>query len=125
MEMSSHLHAPSHFTPRGRVLGIHWTGGWVGLSQSGWEEEKKSHHCPCWELNPGHPAHSVVSILTELPWFLDREYYSIISVFSYCIHNLYHFINTTPQPSENRNHYFKLFNYLSSFLCKDSSLQNL
>jgi hypothetical protein len=29
-------------------------------------EDKKSHHCPCRELNPGCPARSLVSILTEI-----------------------------------------------------------
>jgi hypothetical protein len=33
-------------------------------------EEKKSHHCPFRELNHGHPAHSLVSILTESFRFL-------------------------------------------------------
>jgi hypothetical protein len=36
-------------------------------SQSGQGgEEKNSHHCPCRELNPGCPACSLVTILTEL-----------------------------------------------------------
>jgi hypothetical protein len=30
-------------------------------------EGKKSRHCPCRELNPGHPARSLVCLLTELP----------------------------------------------------------
>jgi hypothetical protein len=29
-------------------------------------EEKKSHHCPGWELKPGRPACSIVPILTEM-----------------------------------------------------------
>jgi hypothetical protein len=31
-----------------------------------WQREKKSFHCPCQELNPGHPAHSLVTTLTQL-----------------------------------------------------------
>jgi len=30
--------------------------------------KKKKHHYPCRELNAGHPARSLVSILTELLW---------------------------------------------------------
>jgi hypothetical protein len=30
-------------------------------------EEKKSLHCPCY-INPSCPAHSIVTILTELLW---------------------------------------------------------
>jgi hypothetical protein len=29
-------------------------------------KRKKSHHCPCHELNPGRPALSLVSSITEL-----------------------------------------------------------
>jgi hypothetical protein len=47
MEVSGHLHAPCRFTPRERVPGTHWIGGWVGLSQSGrGGEEKNSQHPP-------------------------------------------------------------------------------
>jgi hypothetical protein len=28
---------------------------------------KRKNPCPCWESNPGRPAHSLDSILTELP----------------------------------------------------------
>jgi hypothetical protein len=31
-------------------------------------EEKKYLTCPCPESNPDRPAHSLVTILTELPW---------------------------------------------------------
>jgi len=33
-------------------------------------EEKKSRHCPRWELNFGRPVRGLVTILTELPHFL-------------------------------------------------------
>jgi hypothetical protein len=29
-------------------------------------EEKQSHHCPCWEVNPDRPARGVVTVLSEL-----------------------------------------------------------
>jgi len=41
-------------------------GGPQSLSICG-GEEKISHHCPCLELDPGGPARSIVTILTELP----------------------------------------------------------
>jgi len=35
-------------------------------SQSGrGGDEKKSHHCHCLELNPRHPVHSLVTILSS------------------------------------------------------------
>jgi hypothetical protein len=36
-------------------------------SQSGHGEEKKSLPHPCWEMNPGHPAHNLVIMLTAMP----------------------------------------------------------
>jgi hypothetical protein len=36
-------------------------------------EEKASHHCPCQEFNPGRPARSLVSTLTELPQLLKAS----------------------------------------------------
>jgi len=33
------------------------------------DEEKNSHHCPHWELDPGRPARRVLNVLTELPRF--------------------------------------------------------
>jgi hypothetical protein len=53
-----------HFAP-----GAHCMGGWVDpQSQSGRDGEEKTRHCPCRELNPGRPAHSLVCIMTELSW---------------------------------------------------------
>jgi len=42
---------PSCFTPGIRAPSNDWMGGY---------------HCSCWQLNPGDPAHGLVSILTEL-----------------------------------------------------------
>jgi len=66
MEVSGQLHAPDTLSPA-KVPGTHWIGCWVGL-RTGLDavaKRKKSHHCPYWELNPGHSACSLVSILTE------------------------------------------------------------
>jgi hypothetical protein len=39
-------------------------------------EEKKP--CPCQESNPGHPAHGLVTVLTELPQQIsDLQQHSI------------------------------------------------
>jgi hypothetical protein len=55
MDVSGHLHWTGH-----RRVGLR-----AGLDAVA--KRKKSHQCPCWELNPGRPARSLVSVLTELP----------------------------------------------------------
>jgi len=57
-----------HFTPRGRAHSTHWIGGWIGL-RAGLDTVAKRQN-PCLS-NAGHPPHSLVSMLTELPWLLD------------------------------------------------------
>jgi len=37
-------------------------------------KEKTSLHCPYQELNPGHPAHSLATIPTELPWLSQLQF---------------------------------------------------
>jgi hypothetical protein len=53
---------PCRFTPGVGAPGTHWIGGWVdprgGLDAVA--KRKKSHQCPCRELNPDHP--NLVSI---------------------------------------------------------------
>jgi len=68
MEVSCQLHAPATLAqgyspkyPSNRRLD--GPQSWSGRGGKG----KKSQHCTCWELNPGHSTHSLVSILTELP----------------------------------------------------------
>jgi hypothetical protein len=66
---------PQPLTPGVRAPSSQWVGGWVnpraGLSMVG--KRKESHHCPYQELNCGCPLHSLVSILTELPWLWVTE----------------------------------------------------
>jgi hypothetical protein len=63
---------PGHLTPRVRVPGTHWIGGWVGASASASMDTlvkgKNTTIAPCQELNSGFPAQSLVIILNELPW---------------------------------------------------------
>jgi hypothetical protein len=54
------------FTPGERTLGTHRIGGWVG-PRAGLDAVTKSKNpSACQESNPGRPAHSLVTILTEL-----------------------------------------------------------
>jgi hypothetical protein len=46
---------------------------------------KKSHHCCCRDLNPGRPARSLVSVLTELPRHLSAHSKKYKNVYSYLI----------------------------------------
>jgi len=43
----------------------------------------KGNLCPCQELNPGHPFHSIVTILAELSNFLKYSHYHIN--YSFCM----------------------------------------
>jgi hypothetical protein len=52
-------------------------------------EEKNSFHCPCRESNAGRPAHSLVSILTELPWLLSEPDWRSMNSF-------YHYYGSVP-----------------------------
>jgi hypothetical protein len=54
------------FIPRERGPSTHWIGGWVGLRASLEAVAKRKSSCPCPELKPGRPVHSLVTILTEL-----------------------------------------------------------
>jgi hypothetical protein len=73
MEVSGQLHTLAALCHGVRAPGTHWTGG-LGGPQS-WSgcggDKKKSHHCFCWELNPGHAAYSLVTILLQLLWKLN------------------------------------------------------
>jgi len=66
------------FTPRQlylweRAAGIHWIGRCVSL-RAGLEAvvKRKKNPCAFLELNPGGPALNLVSVLNELPQFLDH-----------------------------------------------------
>jgi hypothetical protein len=73
----------SHQYPLDRRLrGLQSWSGYGG-------KEKKSYYCPCWELNRGHPAHSLISVLSEklliILWCLLWQIYYIGQVYSFQI----------------------------------------
>jgi hypothetical protein len=65
-----------HLTPGKSLSSTHWIGGWLdpraGLDAT--VKRKKSLPFSCLESNPGHPAHDLVTILTELPQMHEISY---------------------------------------------------
>jgi hypothetical protein len=61
---------PSHFTPGEGASNTHLIGSWIGPRASVYMVVKRKITAPYSESNPGCPAHSSVTILTDLPWFL-------------------------------------------------------
>jgi hypothetical protein len=57
MEVSGQLHAPG-------AAGTHWTG--AGLDAV----PKRKLYSPCGESNPGRPARSLVTVLTEISRYI-------------------------------------------------------
>jgi len=57
---------------QGKRHSTHWTGGQMGSRASLNVVVKRKNPCPCWEPNPGNPAHSSITILTELPQLLEN-----------------------------------------------------
>jgi hypothetical protein len=56
----------SHITTRERTLGTYWVGGWVDPRAGLDKVAKRKTPYPCQELKHGHPAHNLVTILTEI-----------------------------------------------------------
>jgi hypothetical protein len=60
---------PKCFTPQGKSPQYPLDRRLDGLqNQCSCGGEEKEDPCPCQELNPSHPACSLVTILTELSW---------------------------------------------------------
>jgi hypothetical protein len=57
---------PSYFILRERATNTHLTGVWLSCRGSLDVVAKRKNPCPCFELNPDHPACSSVTMLTEL-----------------------------------------------------------
>jgi hypothetical protein len=76
MKVSGQLHDPAILFPGENAAGTHWIGGSVG-SGVGLEavaKTKKNLPCACREPNPGRPARSLTTILTELPRIINMYY---------------------------------------------------
>jgi hypothetical protein len=58
MGVSGQRDAPPRFTPRERIPGTHWIGGWVGLRAGLDTGARRKIFCPCQGSNPDRPAHS-------------------------------------------------------------------
>jgi hypothetical protein len=56
MGVSGQRHTPSEPYPRGRPIGTHWTGGWVGLRAGLDTEDRGKIICPCRGSNPDCPV---------------------------------------------------------------------
>jgi hypothetical protein len=68
---------PGRFTPRERVPGTHWIGGWVGPRAVQDAVVKRKIHSPRWESNPRTPivqpvAQSLYRLSYQLKRILDR-----------------------------------------------------
>jgi len=48
---------------------IHWIGSWMGPWASLDAVARRKYPSPCQQVNPSSPAHSLVTTLTELPWY--------------------------------------------------------
>jgi hypothetical protein len=83
MELSGKLHTPAALPPGVTASGTHWIGRWVG-PRAGQDAVAKQKGSPftarAWNLNPGRPAHSLVTITTELLRLLKLINVRIISV---------------------------------------------
>jgi hypothetical protein len=55
------ISCPGHFTPRERVPGIHWIGGWVGFRAGLDKVVKRKIPNPCRESNPRTPIVQLVA----------------------------------------------------------------
>jgi len=64
----------SCFTPWENVPSTHWLGGWMDPTASLDTATKRKIPTPARNWTPvSHPAHSLVTISTELPQFLNRS----------------------------------------------------
>jgi hypothetical protein len=57
---------PGPLIPGEGATDTHWIGGWVNPRANLDVVAKRKSPYPCQESNPGCPAHSLVTILTEL-----------------------------------------------------------
>jgi len=67
---------PGHFTAREGVPSTHYIGGWVSPRAS-MDAVMRKNPSPCWQMNPDRPAHSPVTILTEVSRLLEYLVYGL------------------------------------------------
>jgi hypothetical protein len=84
--MSGRRHAPAALYTLERTPGTHWIGDWVGLSWSGHRGYRKN---PLPETEPRSSSLWSVTILTELPRLLQRQYVPCTLSIVYGINNVY------------------------------------
>jgi hypothetical protein len=78
MEVSGQLYFPAALPPGEGVSGTHWIGGRVSLGAGLEAVAKRKYPCPFREPNPGRPAHSLVTVLTELYWLKLDQYQNLL-----------------------------------------------
>jgi hypothetical protein len=79
---------PGRFTPRERAPCTHYIGGWMG-PRTGLDmtaKKKNFSSLTCRKLNPGRPARTLVTILTELPRLCAFRSYKKKLIVSYISH---------------------------------------
>jgi len=67
MDVSGQLHAPAALSPSKELLTTIWRLSGPPSRSERDGEDKKSHYCPCRELDTGSPARILIPTLTELP----------------------------------------------------------
>jgi len=76
---------PGRFTSGERASDTYWIGGWVS-PRAGLDAVTRKIPSLCQEWNPGHPARSVVTIMTGLPRLL-------VTISIRLLINLFYFIS--------------------------------
>jgi hypothetical protein len=84
-EMDVQLHAPAAL-PSPPLVAIEWEAGWT--SEPVWTLWRKKSLYHCQESSPGGPAHSSVTILTELLRLQVISYTCICSTAGYIIYSI-------------------------------------
>jgi hypothetical protein len=71
------------FIPGEKGLGTRWIGGWVDPRGS-WNSTDKRKSYSYWELNPSHPAHSLLLYQLDYPSFPYLNAYT--SLIFFCVY---------------------------------------
>jgi hypothetical protein len=79
MEVSGQLHVPAALL-RGKAIGTHWTGGWVGPRAGVDTVANRKLPSPCQESNPDRPARSVLKIAHDGDAVSVRPHVSVMKM---------------------------------------------